>query len=88
MKRFARILTLMTAAVMLSGLAMAQDEDDQSAADLSVPQTQEPQFPLVAPSPAPSPSPQIQVPTGIPIGPGTLAPTFNPPGVKYTIPIQ
>ena len=92
MKRFARIFTVTAAVVLLSGLVLAQDDDDDNNNSNDNPiaqyvpayqtQYQEPQFPT-GPVPTVSPTP---FPTGIPVGPGTLSPTFNPPGVRYTIP--
>ena len=92
MKRFARIFTVTAAVVLLSGLAIAQDDDDNNNnindnplaqyAPAYQTQYQEPQF-HTGPMPT---VPPMQIPTGIQVGPGTLSPTFNPPGVQYTIP--
>lgn len=103
MKLLTRTLNIMATAVLLiglTGIAIAQDDSEQytpAAGNQYVAPPTNPyepppinygpnldQMPIAVP-PAP---PAFSFPTGIPVGPGTIAPTFNPPGIKITIPFK
>jgi hypothetical protein len=83
MKRFARTITLAAATVLVTGLAIAQEIPPKyipAPIQYGPPPTNQlpnkPTLPPVAP---------LDFPTGIQVGPGTLSPTFNPPGLQYTM---
>ena len=79
MKLFKRALTVTAAAVLLTGLAMAQDETAPYA-----PPPIDYNQPAPMPSAPPPPPPKVQLPEGLPVGPMVITPTY-PPGVKGTI---
>lgn len=82
MKLVARAFTITAAAVMLTGLAMAQDETGL-APYIPAPPVYD-TYPM--PTEIPPAPPEIKFPTSISIGTVQVAPTFPPPGIRVTIP--
>lgn len=74
---------------LASGLALTQgifaaEQKPNLAPPNPIPPPGSVQLPKTPPPPPPPP-PKIEGPK---VGPGRIEPTFNPPGVKYTIPIK